>query len=151
MTRHARADAPDPPDGDEATLRPPARPGAVELAAAILIAAGVLGVLGTVTSAVTAPPPPAVVPVLGLTVALNLASIVVGVIVRLGRLWLLAVNFVAVLGFLDLTRAGANPLALMLGVADVVALVIMFVHKPWFDALRRRRAADREAAERISP
>jgi hypothetical protein len=151
VTRHALADAPDPLGEDASTLPPPARPGAVELAAAILIVGGVLGILGTAASSVSAPPTAAVVPFLGLTVALNLASIVVGVIVRLGRLWLLAVNFVAVLGFLDLTRAGANPLALMLGVADVVALVIMFVHKPWFDALRRRRAADRETAERISP
>ena len=61
-----------------------------------------------------------------------------GVLVRLGRLWLVAVNYAAVLGFLDLLGAGASPLALMLGLADVLVVVILFRYKPWFDELRRR-------------
>jgi len=41
---------------------------------------------------------------------------------------------------IDLLGAGASPLSLMLGLADIAVVVILFVHKPWFDAMRRWRA-----------
>ena len=85
--------------------------------------------------------PPGVEPILALTVALAIGSIVVGVLVRLGRFWLVAVNYAAVLGFLDLLGAGASPLALMLGLTDVLVVVLLFRYKSWFDELRRRRSA----------
>lgn len=136
MTRHAQAEG--PASSDELETPPPPRPAAVELAAALLIVGGAISVLAAVTS--TSSLPPGTGPILALTVALAIGSIAVGLLVRLGRFWLVAVNYAAVLGFLDLLGAGASPLALMLGLADIVVVVILFRHKPWFDALRQRRA-----------
>lgn len=61
--------------------------------------------------------------------------------IRVGRFWLLAVNYVAVLAFLDLLAAGVSPLALMLGLSEVLAVVILLLRKPWFDAMARWRSA----------
>ena len=72
--------------------------------------------------------------------ALHAGSIVVGLLVRLGRAWLLALNYAAVLGFIDLLGAGANPLLLMLGLADVLVVGIVLAHKPWFEGMRAWRA-----------
>jgi hypothetical protein len=58
-------------------------------------------------------------------------------------LWLLAVNYVAVLGFLDLLGAGGSPLAFMLGASDIFVVVILFLQKPWFDEMSRWRARRR--------
>lgn len=135
MTHHAAPQGPDP-----AIDEPPAprRPAAIELAAAILIVGGIIGVLVAFSTAATLPP--GTEPFLILTLALDIGSIVVGVLVRFGRFWILALNYVAVLGFLDLVGAGTSTLALLLGLADIVVVVILFLHKPWFDELRRRRA-----------
>lgn len=116
----------------------PARPGAIELAAALLIVGGVLGILGVF--ATSAPEPAGLEALPLLTLILNLAQIAVGLLIRVGRLWLVAVNYVAVLAFLDLLAAGASPLSLMLGLAEVVVAVVLLAHRPWFDALRRWRS-----------
>ena len=137
MTRHALPEGPEPTI-DEAEAAAPARPAAVELAAALLIVGGAISLLSAVSNLSRLPP--GIELIVGLTVALAIGSIVVGVLVRLGRLWLVAVNYAAVLGFLDLLGAGASPLALMLGLADVLVVVILFRYKPWFDELRRRRS-----------
>jgi hypothetical protein len=125
---------------DEPDAPWPARPAAIELAGALLIVGGVISVLSAVSNLSSLPR--GVEPILALTIALAIGSIIVGVLVRLGRFWLLAVNYAAVLGFLDLLGAGASPLPLMLGLADVLVVVILFRYKPWFDELRRRRTAD---------
>ena len=138
MTRHALPEGPES-SADEPDAPWPARPAAVELAAALLIVGGAISVLSGVSNLSSLPP--GVEPILALTVALAIGSIVVGVLVRLGRVWLAAVNYAAVLGFIDLLGAGASPLALMLGLADVLVVVILFRDKPWFDELGRRRAA----------
>lgn len=136
MTRHALSEGPDP-GGDEPEAPRPSRPAAVELAAALLIVGGAISVLSALSSISSLPPGTG--PILALTIALAIGSIIVGLLVRIGRFWLVPVNYAAVLGFLDLLGAGASPLALMLGLADVVVVVILFRHKPWFDALRERR------------
>jgi hypothetical protein len=119
---------------------PPSRPAAIELAAAILITSGVLGLIGAVGAASDLPAGTEVL--LVVTAALNVGSLVIGVLVRTGRAWLLAINYVAVLGFLDFTGAPASGLALLLGIADVMVVIILLVQKPWFDAMRtvRRQA-----------
>lgn len=136
MTRHTLAEdverLEDPPE----TPMPP-RPAAIELASAILVVAGVLGLLGAGSAALD--PQAAGDPFLSVTAVLALGSIVMGLLIRLGRSWILALNYVAVLGFLDLLSAGTSPLALMLGLADIVVVVILFINKPWFDAMRARR------------
>ena len=144
-----------PPDEDRDELdelepelevdRRPARPGVVELAGALLIVSGVLGLVGTIGAASGLPAGTELI--LVITAALNLGSIAVGFLVRSGRAWLLDANYVAVLGFLDLV-AGSG-LALLLGIADVVVVVILLLNKPWFDAMRRAR--QRQASERRIP
>jgi hypothetical protein len=124
----------------DALVRPPrpARPGLVELAAALLIVGGVLGVIGFFAG--SAPEPDPLGPLSLLTLVLNLAQIAVGVALRFGRLWILGVNYVAVLAFLDLLASGASPLALMLAIAEIVVVAILFLKRPWFDAMRDWRA-----------
>ncbi len=136
MTRHA--DALDADRLDEAAeLPPPSRPATIELAAAILIVGGVLGLVGIIAAAPDLPAGTA--PLLVATVALYVGSVVVGALVRYGRAWIVAVNYVAVLGFLDLMAAAGSGLALLLGIADILVVVILFLTKPWFDALRPDR------------
>jgi hypothetical protein len=125
------------PDG-EAPSPPPSRPAALELAAAILIVGGAIGLVGALLRDASVGAASSD-PFLLLTLGLNVGSIVAGVLVRIGRLWIVVVNYVAVLGFLDLLAAGTSPLALMLGLADIVVVVILLLHKGWFDEQRVKR------------
>lgn len=118
-------------DGDP--VAPPARgphPGAVELAAALLIIGGILQLVGAIGAASSLPAGSEVV--FAGSIAIDIATIAAGVLIRSGRLWLLVVNYVAVLGFLDLLRAGSSPVALMLAIADLVVVVILVLNRPWF-------------------
>ena len=129
-------------DPVESVARPP-RPSSVELAGAILIVGGLLGTLSGLGRLAD---PAAVGPSLGLvTVVLNVAQVVLGLLVRQGRLWLLTVNYAAVVGFLDLLAGGLSVTSLVLGVSEVVVVIALLVTKPWFDAVARWR---REAASR---
>ena len=137
MTGPATPDWPE--STDEELERPlPSRPAAVELASAILIVGGAVGAIGTLASRANLPP--GTEPFIALTFALDVGAVILGLLIRRGRAWLLAANYAAVLGFVDLLGAGGSPLALMLGLADIVVVVILFVHKAWFDELRERRA-----------
>ena len=127
----------------------PARPALVELAGAILIVSGVLGLLGTIGA--MAELPAGTGPIVVLTAALNIGSLVIGALVRTGRAWLVAVNYVAVLGFLDFTGAPVSGLALLLGIADVIVVIILLVQKPWFDAVRGVRRLRAKARRLPSP
>lgn len=147
MTRHAAPLEPNPEADEPASA--PSRPAWVEFAAAILIVNGALGLFGAVSSVGSLPA--GAEPFLVLAVALSVGSIVAGVVVRLGRLWIVAVNYVAVLGFLDLLGAGGSPLALMLGAADILVVVILLLRKPWFDAMGRWRSNRPAATRRLSP
>ena len=49
-----------------------------------------------------------------------------------GRLWLLVVNYVAVLGFLDLLRIAASPVAIALAAVDFVVLYVLITNRSWF-------------------
>jgi hypothetical protein len=139
----------DPGDPGDAGDQRPARPAVVELAAAILIVSGVLGIVGAVGAASDLPAGTEVL--LVVTAALNIGSLVIGVLVRTGRTWLVAVNYVAVLGFLDFTGAPTSGLALLLGIADVIVVIILLVQKPWFDALRAARRRAKETRRLPSP
>jgi hypothetical protein len=119
-----------PVDSMDEPVRPN-RPAAIELAAALLIVGGGLGVLGLI--ATDAQQPAGLEWLAVLTLVLNVAQIVVGVLVRIGRFWIVAVNYVAVLGFLDFRSASVSPLGLMLGLTEVVVLVILIIHRSWFD------------------
>jgi hypothetical protein len=140
MTRHSYAEADPADDEPDAPETPrPSRPAPIELAAAILIVGGAIGLVGVVSRLSSVPA--GLEPFFALTAALDLASIVVGLLVRTGRLWIVALNYAAVLAFLDLLASGASPLALMLGVANLAVVVILMVNKPWFDSVERWRSA----------
>jgi hypothetical protein len=124
----------------------PARPGLVELAAAILIVGGAMQLIVTITT--LSGVPPGAGPFLAIALALNVASIVLGALVRLGRAWLVAINFSAVVAFLDLLGSGGSPLSLTLGAGEVLVVAILLARKPWFDAMRAWRA---EMAVRSRP
>jgi hypothetical protein len=115
---------------DEARQRPP-RPALIELVAALLIVAGILGLIS-----LFAPDPrrpEGLEGLAALAIALNILQIVVGVLVRMGRLWIVDVNYVAVLGFLDLAGAGGSSLALLLGLIELGSLAVLFAYRSWFD------------------
>ncbi len=95
--------------------------------------------------------PPGTEPLFAVTIVLAIGSIVVGLLIRLGRFWLVGINLAAVLGFLDLLGAGASPLSLMLGIADVLVVAILLRHKPWFDALHLRRMSAEAEAQPFTP
>ena len=120
------------------------RPPAVELAAAILIIGGILGLAGAIGGAASLPAGSG--PLLAVTLALDIASILVGVLIRMGRLWILDVNYVAIVGFLDLLAAGGSPIALIRGIGEVAVVVILLVNRPWF-VRRAGSAADSENVE----
>jgi hypothetical protein len=126
------------PESDLAELPRPARPASVELAAAILIVGGAMNLLTGLASFASIPT--GAEAFFAGALALAVGSIVVGVLVRLGRAWLLAVNYAAVLGFIDLIGAGGSPLSLTLGLAEILVVGVLLARKPWFDAMGRWRA-----------
>jgi hypothetical protein len=126
------------------TIVPPRRPPLVEMAAALLIVSGAIQLLSVVGAVATGNLPPNAGGLLALTVAIDAATIVAGFLTRAGRLWLLVVNYVAVIGFLDLLRSTQSIVALVLAVVDLVVLYVLFTNRDWFD--RSRREA-REAPE----
>lgn len=115
----------------------PTRPARVELAAAIFIIGGIVGLIQVAASATDVPA--GAEPFLAGALALDAGSIALGLLIRTGQAWLLAVNYAAVLGFLDLLGAGGSPLSLMLGLADIVVVGILLATKPWFDEVRSWR------------
>lgn len=145
MTRDRRREG-----GDELSVaeRYP-RPAAVELAAAILIIGGIIGLIGAIGG--IAALPPGTEAITALTIALDIASIVVGVLVRMGRLWIVDVNYVAVLAFLDFLAASGSNLALLRGLAEIAVLVILVLHRPWFLARSGSREESDEGSNRPSP
>lgn len=106
----------------------PDRPVLVEIAAAILIVGGLTSLIGSLAA-------PGIVAVL--LVTLNVVMVVLGVLIRRGRAWLIAMNVVAVALFLELT-ALPSAFAIVFSLLDGIVLVALIRHRPWFDW----RAAD---------
>ena len=67
-----------------------------------------------------------------LAMVLNLATIVVGLLIRSGRAWILAINVVAIALFLELT-ALPTTFAIIFSTLDAIVLFALFRHRPWFD------------------
>jgi len=141
-----RADSTSPVDG-RAKRPPPDRPAAIEAASAILIICGMVR-LFAIALALIAPPDPArpiVSQVVVAETALQLATGLVGGVVRFGRGWLPAVNIVATLAFIGLL--GPSVVSLAFAVLFSFAFVAIFLNKPWFDAMQawRRLTPERRA------
>jgi hypothetical protein len=104
---------------------------AVELATALVIVSGAVSVLisveafarmnqlGSAGTQLTLP-----------SIAIGLATIVLGVLLRYGRAWLVGVNVLAVAGFLELLSSA--PIGIVFGALDAIAVVVLMVHRPWF-------------------
>ena len=137
-----------PPVGTyEERPRRPRRPPLVELAAAILV---VNGGLSAITSlevvARLADQGTASAPIALLSLAIGIGSLVLGILVRYGAAWLVAVNVAAVAGFLEISSWTA--LGLLFGILDVVVVLALFRERPWFtwspDAVGERPENDED-------
>lgn len=131
----------------DASLAPaperPRRPILIELGSAILIVGGMTAVLENVGFAVAgAEVGVAAGPLGALILALNLLTILVGVLVRLGRAWVLAINVVAIALFLELT-ALPSTFAIVFAGLDAIVLFALFRHRAWFDWRPDEAAAGR--------
>ena len=128
-------DAPDSSRVPTAT-RPP-RPTSIEIASAILVVGGFLATVGTVAAALGLDPAAADAgarPVIALIVVLNALTVIVGVLVRRGAGWIVCVNVVAVLLFVEFTAVpGGNATALLLAVLDSFVFIALARNRAWFD------------------
>lgn len=116
------------------------RPILVELASALLVVGSAINLLISVDGLVSfgqtggdvGVPAVIAIAVATLTLALGLA-------VRFGRAWLVTVNIVAVIAFLELISQ--TSIGLLFGALDVVVVVALFREKPWFEWSAQVRAA----------
>lgn len=136
------ADVPadDRPAADDLPAARPSRPVAIELAAAVLIVGGMVGLIERLATAGDYVDEPGVAAGLALATVLDVLLIVVGLLVRGGRGWVLGINVLAVAAFVYLT-AGLNPVTLFFAAVYGAVLVLLLISRPWFDALRAWRAA----------
>jgi hypothetical protein len=126
------ADEPTDSTIEPVPTRPP-RPILIEIAAAIMIIGGVTALLGVVTGTLErGPDSDAATPIIALIAALDVLTIVVGITIRAGRAWILALNVVAIEIFLYLT-ALPNAMAVLYTVLDAIVLFALVRHKWWFD------------------
>ena len=82
----------------------------------------------------TAASDPGARPVVTLLLALNVMTLVVGVLVRAGRAWLASINIVAVLVFVECTAIpDGSAIAALLAVLDGFVFVTLARHRAWFE------------------
>jgi hypothetical protein len=109
------------------------RPVLVELASALLVVSGVMNLLISIQVLATLGSEGDEIGGLTLvTVALAAATLVLGLLVRFGRAWLLAVNVVAVVAFLELTSGSV--VGLLFGAVDTFVVIALLVERQWFTA-----------------
>ena len=65
-----------------------------------------------------------------LSIAIGVATVLLGVLVRVGRAWLIAVNVAAIAGFLEIL-SGTAP-GWLFGALDVLVVVLLVRDRPWF-------------------
>ena len=107
----------------------------VEAAAAILIVVGVAGIAAQVLAFVggTAVPSAGAEPIVVIQYALIGLTIVIGLLVRVGRAWSACVIVVAVLLLLDLAALpSGNGFALIFSALDAIVFVTLIRHRWWF-------------------
>jgi lysylphosphatidylglycerol synthetase-like protein (DUF2156 family) len=122
----------------DSSLPPPAerpdRPVIIEIAAAILIVGGITAILGTAGATLSAGSAPRTTPILALELGLDVLMVAIGLLVRAGRAWLVCINVVAVLVFLEFTAVpSGSAIAITLAVVDSIAFIGIARHRAWFD------------------
>jgi hypothetical protein len=127
----------------------PSRPVGIEFASTVFIVSGIFRLLA-VSLAIVAPADAglAVEPAIAaVEVAIQVGTVVLGVLVRYGRAWLLAANFAAVFAFIQLLSL-VGVVSVAFGILFAVAFVAIFLNRPWFlatAAWRRSLVAARRA------
>jgi hypothetical protein len=141
MTRRFEGAITTPEDAADSSSKPsaqrPPRPVSIEIAAAVLIVGGLAAAVGTVGGALGLDPAasaPGARPVIALILALNVLTVIVGLLVRRGRAWIACINIVAVLLFLELTAVpSGSAMAAVLSVLDAFVFVALARNRAWFD------------------
>jgi hypothetical protein len=112
----------------EDDVRPP-RPILVELAAALLVVGSATDAVISLESMATAPTGDGR-SIAAISFAVGLGLVLLGLLVRSGRAWLVAVNVVAIAAFLELRDVSSA--GLISAVLDVVVVVILLRERWWF-------------------
>lgn len=111
-------------------VRPP-RPVAVLVASAFLVVNGLVStVLSISVAGELGDQVPGIAPLAAVSIALGLATTILGVLLHFGRGWLVTLNVAAVAGFLELTSG--LPAGWISGGLDVAVVIVLLWHRPWF-------------------
>jgi hypothetical protein len=151
----APGDAPDrvggwePAAGETVAPQRPARPAAIEFAAATLIVSGIVRLVAVIIALVAPIDATLVVDpiIVVIEVAIQALTIATGLVVRAGKSWVVAVNAVVILTFVQLISI-VGVVSLAFGFLFAIASVVVYLHRPWFDAMSAWRADLLTAARR---
>ena len=150
--RDGPRDTGEPAAGDQepaAARRAWRRPVLVELASALLVVGGLLNLVISVDVLMRlAERGESIAAHTAITIALGITTLSLGLAVRYGRAWLIAINVAAVLGFLELISGSV--VGLLFGGLDVAVVLALVRERPWFEWSARERtlAASERAAGR---
>lgn len=118
----------------------PPRPGRIDAVAALLVFGGLFGISQLlVGDFVVTGSLPAKGPILAVAAILYVASVVIGVLIRAGIGWLAAVNLSGLFALAYLPAFG-RPTALALGLAHLLAFMVLLRTRGWFSAMAARRS-----------
>ena len=113
------------------------RPVLVELASAVLIVSGAMNLLISIQVLATLGQGGAEIgPLTIITIVLAAVTLLLGILVRYGHAWLVAVNVVAVVAFLELTSG--SPVGLLFGAVDTFFVFALLRERPWFAEASRQ-------------
>jgi hypothetical protein len=111
----------------------PVRPRAINVAAVILVLGGLFGMSQLfVGDFVITGSLPAKDPIVGVALCLYAASVALGALVRFGRGRLPAASLAALFAILYFA-AMARPANAVLGLAHVLVVAVLVIHRRWFD------------------
>ena len=148
--RRERTDDPSPTTPPPEPVRRPRRPVGVELAAAIMVVGGLISTLTSIEAAAAFGARGELsVPLTALSIGLGVAFVILGLLLRTGRAWLVALNVAAVAGFLELT-SGTAP-GLLFGVLDVLVVLLLLRDRPWFRWSPDAETGRRPAGQPLTP
>jgi hypothetical protein len=103
----------------------------VEVATAILIVGGALSFISSVEVLSRMVDRGTVeVSVASLSLLIGSASVVLGLLLRTGRAWLVGINLVAIAGFLELVSGSV--VGLLYGALDVFVVLALVASRDWF-------------------